>query len=249
MVMSLNYPFLIDQIDRLVGRDGRILDFGCGTGEMIAVARERGYDIVGCDKYDSLWARWRDYASPEAPIHKLDDSGRIPFPDRHFDAVVSNQVFEHIKDLDGPLIEIHRVLKPGGIFINCFPTREIWWEGHIKAPLAHRFFSHPERWRRYLVAMHRLGIGLGRQGKSAQEWAAESSYLPRVCFYRGRKELECSFARWFEILPGAEAEWVRHRLAHHAKLRKIKVPRLFDGILAFLCSRLANRVFVLRALD
>lgn|SRR5262245_36263183 len=247
--MSLNYPFLVDQIDRFVGRNARVLDYGCGTGHLITIAGQRGHDVHGCDNYGSVWSRWDEHATTNGRIHRIGIDQRIPFPDKQFDVVVANQVFEHLEDIDGPLAEIHRVLKPRGLFINCFPTRETWWEGHIKAPFAHRFFSRPEFWRGYLLVMHRLGIGLGRDGKTAQEWADESRYLPAVCFYRTKKEVERSFSRWFEILPGAEAEWIRHRLAHHQQLRRIKIPPICDGALAFLCSRLASRVFVLRALD
>ncbi|HIN93775.1 MAG TPA: class I SAM-dependent methyltransferase [Alphaproteobacteria bacterium] len=40
----------------------------------------------------------------------------IPFPDDHFDVVIATSVMEHVTDLEQSLSEVHRVLKPGGIF-------------------------------------------------------------------------------------------------------------------------------------
>jgi hypothetical protein len=135
------------------------------------------------------------------------------------------------------------------MFINCFPTMETWWEGHLKAPFAHRFFSPFERWQRYLIAMHRIGFGRGRAGKTAQDWAHEVRDLPSACFYKRRGEIERSFRTWFEILPSVEADWIRHRLANSRSLSWVPTPQILDPILRFLCSRLASCVFVLRRKD
>jgi ubiquinone/menaquinone biosynthesis C-methylase UbiE len=39
---------------------------------------------------------------------------RLPFPDREFDAVISTQVLEYVREVDVALAEIHRVLRPAG---------------------------------------------------------------------------------------------------------------------------------------
>jgi ubiquinone/menaquinone biosynthesis C-methylase UbiE len=52
----------------------------------------------------------------------LTDS-RYPFPDECFDACISNYVIEHISDVRGHLKEVHRVLKPGGLYIFRTPNR------------------------------------------------------------------------------------------------------------------------------
>src|SRR5262245_40540565 len=161
---------MADQIGRRVGEHARVLDYGCGEGQLIAAARERGHDIYGCDNSHGAWAGWADRAAHEERILRLGDDGRIPFPDSYFDIVIANQVFEHIDELDRPLFEIHRVLKPGGVFLNCFPTMEIWWEGHIKAPFAHRFFSPPKLWQRYLITIHSLLIQKERVGTKVVRW-------------------------------------------------------------------------------
>src|SRR5262245_36457660 len=228
----------------MVGPSARVLDYGCGAGQLVAAALARGHDAYGCDRYQGVWSRWADAAENERVL-KIESSGYVPFPDGAFDIVIANQVFEHIDDFDRPLAEIHRVLKPGGIFLNCFPTAEVWWEGHQKTPFAQHFFSSPETWRRYLIVMHWLRIGIDRAGKTASQWAHEFRHLPELCFYKRAHEVERAFASRFEILRGAEAEWIRHRLANSQSLAWLRVPRVADPILRFLCSRLAGRFFVL----
>jgi SAM-dependent methyltransferase len=64
---------------------------------------------------------------------------KMDFPDNYFDVVTAIEVIEHIPNLGVALDEIHRVLKPGGIFgITCpnrlfpFETHGIWWRGEEK---------------------------------------------------------------------------------------------------------------------
>lgn len=49
------------------------------------------------------------------------DLSALTFPDGRFDAVVVNDVFEHVPDLPTVLLEIARVLRPGGVLISTFP--------------------------------------------------------------------------------------------------------------------------------
>ena len=198
--MSLNYVFLADQIDRFIGPQATVLDYGCGHGQLIAAAIERGHDAYGCDPGDPMWEKWAKQSEYKERIRPITRDQKIPFGDEKFDIVIANQVFEHIDNFEMPLSEIHRVLKPGGLFINCFPTLEAWWEGHQKTPLAQHFFSSADLWRKYLIVMHRLHLGKNRSGKTAQQWAHESRDLPSMCFYKPLRQVVGAFEKWFEVL-------------------------------------------------
>src|SRR3954464_15880316 len=100
--MSLNYAFMADLIGRYAGSHRRVLDYGCGEGQLVAAAVARGHDAHGCDSYEGLWSMWTDAGNNER-IVKIDGSGRVPFPDESFDVVIANQVFEHIKEIEQPL--------------------------------------------------------------------------------------------------------------------------------------------------
>ncbi len=244
--MSLNYSFLIDQVGRLKGNSATLLDYGCGHGELVAAAIARGHEAYGCDTYSDMWSRWQSDVLCANRIEAMASDGHIPFSDSTFDVVVANQVFEHIDDFTTPLSEIHRVLKPDGLFLNSFPTLDIMWEGHIKAPLAQWFFGSPRRWRRYLITMHWLHLGKGRSGTSARAWAEEHKTLPQHCFYKSRNRVIEEFSRSFHVRRGLEPEWIRHRMAHHDLLRHVRLPSWLDPCLRLACTKLAGRFFVLQ---
>jgi ubiquinone/menaquinone biosynthesis C-methylase UbiE len=47
----------------------------------------------------------------------------MPFPDAHFDIVVSSEVIEHTPNPEQAIKEIYRVLKPGGVMVLSTPNR------------------------------------------------------------------------------------------------------------------------------
>ena len=58
-----------------------------------------------------------------------------------FDLVLSNQVIEHVEDLDAVLCEIHRVLKPGGAFLSLFPSKDVIRKTIVASPFSIAFES------------------------------------------------------------------------------------------------------------
>ncbi|TIT58797.1 MAG: methyltransferase domain-containing protein, partial [Mesorhizobium sp.] len=70
-------------------------------------------------------------------FHKVDDT-RLPFPNEHFDLIVTNHVIEHVGDLAEQrrhLDEIHRCLKPDGTVYFAVPNKWRLFEAHYKLPL------------------------------------------------------------------------------------------------------------------
>ncbi|MHB8661690.1 MAG: class I SAM-dependent methyltransferase [Acidimicrobiales bacterium] len=93
----------------------RVLDIGCGEGQVSRRAEKGGAHAVGIDP---TWAQLvvaRDRGG--GPRYLQAAAGRLPFGDRSFDAVVACLVFEHIDDVDTAIAELARVLQPGGRFV------------------------------------------------------------------------------------------------------------------------------------
>jgi SAM-dependent methyltransferase len=92
----------------------RVLDVGCGTGQLAARLRReiRGVHVVGCDMSRGMLrqARARDAGCTWVRA----DAGRLPFGDASFDAIVSTEAFHWFPSQADALAEFYRVLVPGG---------------------------------------------------------------------------------------------------------------------------------------
>ncbi|HLM64488.1 MAG TPA: class I SAM-dependent methyltransferase [Acidimicrobiales bacterium] len=93
----------------------RVLDLGCGEGQIARLAAGAGASVVGLDP------AWRQLATASAraggPGYVRGVGEALPFGDGAFDAVVSCLVLEHADELDASLAEIARVLEAGGRFV------------------------------------------------------------------------------------------------------------------------------------
>lgn len=196
-------------LDFALRHGGRVLDYGCGRGQVVMAGRESGLDIYGTDVfYGGAGTR-----PPDVPFIREMTGGRIPFPDGFFDLVTNNQVMEHVEDLDAVLAEIARVLRPGGTVLSVFPSADVWREGHIGIPFSH-WFAPGSRLRFYYTwALRALGLGTWKeQAPTARQWAIDKlEWIDRWTRYRSREAIFAAYSRSFtsELL---EPDYIRFRL-------------------------------------
>ncbi len=107
------------------GRIGTLLDVGCGTGIILPeLVRRTGAEIWAVDTFLQEHSLKEMMRLEGITAHlAAADLLRLPFKDDYFDAVLLISVLEHIKDLETAVAEIHRVLKPGGVAVAGFPTK------------------------------------------------------------------------------------------------------------------------------
>jgi 2-polyprenyl-6-hydroxyphenyl methylase/3-demethylubiquinone-9 3-methyltransferase len=114
------WPFLAGYIPREEG--ARIVDLGCGSGEVIAemMKLNPGACFTGLDVAETaLDLAGKTY--PQARFHKITDGGRFPFDDASVDFLFASEVIEHIYDTGTTFSEISRVLVPGGRLLLTTP--------------------------------------------------------------------------------------------------------------------------------
>lgn len=109
-------PAMLGLIGEVEGK--RVLDAGCGPGLYVAELIKRGAEVLGCDASPRMielaQARVGDRA--DLRVHSLED----PFDwvdDQSIDVTVSALVYHYISNRAGFLREIHRMLRPDGVFV------------------------------------------------------------------------------------------------------------------------------------
>ena len=95
----------------------RILDLGCGTGQLTAEIARSGALVTGLDSSPEMLADARKNF-PELPF-VLADASRFHLP-QPFDAVFSNAVLHWVKNAEGAVSSIARALRSGGRFVAEF---------------------------------------------------------------------------------------------------------------------------------
>jgi SAM-dependent methyltransferase len=104
------------------------LDYGCGTGDFLALVREAGlpWRAEGCDVSAGMLAeavrRWPEL-SPAVPLWAI---GSGAFPENRYDLITAICVFHHIPPAEwtGTFTRLRRALRPGGIL--CLFEHNPW---------------------------------------------------------------------------------------------------------------------------
>ena len=96
-----------------------VLDLGCAGGFMAEAMAARGANVTGIDPAAEAIAAARNHArAGNLRIgYEIGVGEALPFGDATFDAVICVDVLEHVSDLGQVLIEVVRVLRPGGLFL------------------------------------------------------------------------------------------------------------------------------------
>jgi len=119
-------------VDRIVADGpGRLLDWGCGYGQLSHMLKARGVDVTSIEWHPTI---------PEGEVRRLErypdvearytqDPVRLPYEDGTFDAVLSMGVLEHVQQPEDSLDELHRILRPGArLYVYKLPNRHSYLE-------------------------------------------------------------------------------------------------------------------------
>lgn len=115
----LNQP-RFEFCDRFVSnwQDLKVLDVGCGGGFTCEFIAKKGAIVSGIDQ-SAKCIRQADIHAVSSGLEIDYQQGfaeSLPYRDRALDVVICVDVLEHIADLSKTVKEIHRVLKPNGLF-------------------------------------------------------------------------------------------------------------------------------------
>ena len=167
---------VLELLDPRAGQ--RILDLGCGDGDLTAKIAATGAAVVGVDKSADM-VRAAQACGLDARIVNAEDlptrEGFIADFGGLFDAVFSNAALHWVRDQDAMLRGVYRALRPGGRFIA-----EMGGHGNIAA---------------ISVAIHAVLRPLGMDGDSGQ------NYFPTPAAYSARLERAGFEVRRMQLIP------------------------------------------------
>jgi ubiquinone/menaquinone biosynthesis C-methylase UbiE len=128
---------ILEPVKTWVPAGGRLLDIGCGEGDISAQCAAAGYNVDGIDMSPKMIERARSrFKSRSIEFNACADTLHLPFADGTFDAIVASSVLEYVVPLRAQLEELRRVCKDGGRAVFTVPN-----------------VAHPLRW---LEAFERL---------------------------------------------------------------------------------------------
>ena len=97
---------------------GKLLDIGCGGGKYLRSMKDLGWDVEGVEFNSGAVQTCRDMGLKVHQGELID----APLEENAFDVVTARHVIEHIPNPSSFVVEIFRILKPGGIMILRTPN-------------------------------------------------------------------------------------------------------------------------------
>ncbi|HEU5239853.1 MAG TPA: class I SAM-dependent methyltransferase [Pyrinomonadaceae bacterium] len=123
----------------------RVLEIGCGTGSFSILIKQihADVDVIGLDPDPKALARAKRKTERAGVSIQFDRgfSDSLPYDEGTFDYVFSSMMFHHLKieEKEKTLREVHRVLKPGGLFAMLDLEKP---EGNVSTLLGRLFHSN-----------------------------------------------------------------------------------------------------------
>ena len=104
----------------------RVLDLAAGTGVSTAELQRSGADAVACDFSLGMLRAGRVHKQRRHVQFVAGDATRLPFADGAFDAATISFGLRNIVDVGSALLEMARVVRPGGRLVVCEFSRPVW---------------------------------------------------------------------------------------------------------------------------
>jgi demethylmenaquinone methyltransferase/2-methoxy-6-polyprenyl-1,4-benzoquinol methylase len=163
------------------------LDLACGTGDITFELAGRGARVVGLDVTIRMLqiARVKPQAAGGASRFVAGDMMALPFADASVEVVTTGYGIRNVPVLEPALAEVHRVLKPGGVFLSLDFNRPenaavravyLGYLALVGSALGHALHKDPDTYRyipetiRRYPGAAKVAALVVRQGFASCEW-------------------------------------------------------------------------------
>ena len=142
---------------------GKVLDLGCGSGDLVNFYVSKGARYVGVDLSRNMIERanvnYASWVQQKKAVFQVADCEALPFSDGEFDVLSAVALIEYLPDPSKALDEISRVVKIGGVALITVPNKKCF-NSRIRdffAPIRNLLFPLYLKWKKApLAAMKRV---------------------------------------------------------------------------------------------
>jgi SAM-dependent methyltransferase len=203
-----NRPWYRYAASLLPEQPGRWVDLGCGCGEFLALAAERGRPGLGLDRERPALA---EVAADRRGALVADLARGLPLRDAALDGASLIEVIEHVLPAEALVAELARVVRPGGWLLVSTPN-VVHWTYRWRALTGHP----PKQEGRHVRFFTRRSLArlLARSGFRTRRRASfgKQALLSRLCALAGRrKKVRYRVPRALEGLLAQHFVWLLER--------------------------------------
>ncbi len=174
-----DFDLLLQCCDRLGVEMDTYLDLGCASGRVIrhAAVQRPDLQVYGCD-INRRHVEWVARYLPESiRVFQNTSVPHLPLEDNSIDVITAYSVFTHIEAFESAwLMELRRILKPGGIVWATLHTENTWRKMKAGWPLYDALVHHNDFQKAYVSGQDFHGE------KAVFRWLADQSYSSNI-FY------------------------------------------------------------------
>lgn len=121
------------------GRD--VLEMACGTGPGLGYFKGISRSLIACDISDSVLRLAQQHYLDRVDIRKL-DAVNTGLHENGFDVIILFEAIYYIRDIDLLLKEVHRLLRPGGVFLIATANKDLY--DFNPSPFSCHYYNPPE---------------------------------------------------------------------------------------------------------
>ena len=113
--------YYVELVIRYAPPRSKVLDLGCGNGISARLLNQADFDIVGTDISPLFLEDAQTWENPKLH-YRVCDVMELPFESESFDVICSNELVEHLPDVETALTEMTRVVCKGGRIVLSGPN-------------------------------------------------------------------------------------------------------------------------------